>query len=343
MRGTFVTLNDLLNSDLTTLRQEARRGFDWWIDELAALVPPSLQRFGQRNRQMLTLDNGVWHDAATGNALDRVPSDGAIIAINENQLLVRDVTVPPMSGSEVNRMLALDAGRYFPMPTESILLSATPRRTRTDEGLITVDVAALPITQATTIAEAISSTGLTPAAVRVLRDGRVDPRFDFLPLMQRSGLLGSHRPARPYWWAVVAALALLNIAMLSWRDTADIERLQALVDGQRPAVTVAQRITARMRAMNAQAQRAALQRQQREPLSTLAAITQAVPDGAWVQRYSWDGATLRLTGYRSRDADVASALRKLPEFANVKSTQTDSIAETATGQPFDLVAEIGQR
>lgn len=338
-----MTLNDLLNSDLTTLRQEARRGFDWWIDELAALVPPSLQRFGQRNWKMLTFDNGVWHDATTGNAFDCLPSNGAIVVINENQLLVRDVTVPPMSGSEVNRMLALDAGRYFPMPTESILLSATPRRIRTDDGLMTVDVAALPIMQATAIAEAISATGQTPAAVRVLRDGRVDPRFDFLPLMQRSGLLGPHRPARPYWWAVVAALALLNIAMLSWRDTAEIERLQALADGQRPAVTVAQRITARMRAMNAQARRAALQRQQREPLSTLAAITQAVPDGAWVQRYSWDGATLRLTGYRSRDADVASALRKLPGFANVKSTQTDSIAETATGQPFDLVAEIGQR
>ena len=338
-----MTLNDLLNSDLTTLRHEARRGFDWWIDELAALVPSSLQRFGQRNRQMLTLDGGVWHDAATGDALGRAPSDGAIIVINENQLLVREVTVPPMSASEVNRMLALNAGRYFPMPTESILLSATPRRTRTDEGLMTVDVAALPITRATAIAAAISATGLIPAAVRVLRDEHVDPRFDFLPQMQRSGLLGSHRPGRANWWALVAALALLNIAMLSWRDTADIERLQALVDGQRPAVTVAQRITARMRAMNAHAQRAALQRQQREPLSTLAAITQAVPDGAWVQRYAWDGATLRLTGYRSRDTDVASALRKLPGFANVKSAQTDSIAETATGQPFDLVAEVAQR
>ncbi len=338
-----MTLNELLNSDLTTLRQEAQRGLDWWIEELAALVPPALQRFGQQNRQVLTLDGNVWHNAATGDALDRAPSNDAIIGVSDNQVLVREVTVPPMSGSEVNRMLALDAGRYFPMPPDAVLISANRRRPLTDEGLMTVDVAALPMTQATAIAAAIAATSLTPAAVRLVHNGRMDPRFDFLPLMRRVGLLGSHRPRRAYWWALVAALALLNIAMLFWRDTADIERLQALVDSQRPAVTVAQRITAQMQAMNARAQHALLQRQQREPLSTLAAITQAVPDGAWVQRYAWDGATLRLTGYRSRDTDVASALRKLPGFSNIKSAQTDSIAETATGQPFDLVAEIEQR
>lgn len=338
-----MTLNELLNSDLTTLQQEARRGFDWWIEELAALVPPSLQRFGQRRRPMLLLDKDGWHDAITGEALATVPRDGSIIAIDEDELLVRNVTVPPMSGSQVSRMLALDAGRYFPMPPETILLAAAPRRERTDDGLMPVDVAALPMTKATAIADALCATGLTPAAVRVVREGRLDLRFDFLPLMQHRGLLGRRRSSYANWWAVVGALAFLNLAVLFWRDAADVARLQALVDSQRPAVTVAQRITAQMRAMNARAQNAALQRGQSEPLATLAVTTQAVPDGAWVQRYAWNGTTLRLTGYRSRDTDVASAFRKVPEFANVRSAQTDSIAETATGQPFDLVAEIGQR
>ena len=72
----------------------------------------------------------------------------------------------------------------------------------------------------------------------------------------------------------------------------------------------------------------------------LAQVSEAVPDGAWVQRYAFEGNALRLTGYRQPDADVAGALRKLPLFASVKSAQSDEAAAISTGQPFDLVAQL---
>ena len=149
--------------------------------------------------------------------------------------------------------------------------------------------------------------------------------------------------ARTIWWTIVAAFALLNLFALILRDSADNERLQALVDAQRPAVSVAQKMTTRMRTVGSVAQRVAARRAQREPLGALAATTIALPDGAWVQRYAWDGATVRLTGYRARDADVAAALRRSSWLANVKSAQTDAMGETATGQPFDLTAQIRGR
>lgn len=339
-----MTLNELLNSDLTTLKQAARRGFDWWVEELAALIPLSMRRWGHSKRQALLSPDGTWRDPATGAKLETGPSTGTTIAVRDDEVLLRELLTPPMSGGEINRVLTMNAERYFPMPAGSILLTGAARRERTAEGLMVTDAAAIPVALAERIARALVVAEVMPAAVRVATaEGYIDPRFDFLPLMQRAGLLGARRSGNSVLWIVVAALALLNVAMFAWRDAADVDRLQALVDAQRPAVSVAQRMTSRMRSMDAIAQRAALRRGRHEPMAILAATTTAIPDGAWVQRYTWDGGTLRLTGYRFRDTDVAAALRRVPGFINVKSAQTDSIAETATGQPFDLVAEIGGR
>jgi len=266
------------------------------------------------------------------------------VLVPSSAVLVRDIATPAMTSADLGRMLALNAERYFPLPGASVLISSAIRPERREDGLMLTDLAALPLLRAEALAKAMTEAGIEPQAVRIAGDRFApDPRFDFLPAMQNSGLIGRAARSAQNWWIVVGVFAVLNLATMIWRDSADVERLQTLADQQRPAVAVAQRMATRIRSVDAIAHRAVARRGFFDPLAALARTTAAVPDGAWVQRYAWDGTTLRLTGYRASDTDVAGALRKAPGFTNVKSAQTDSMAETATGLPFDLVARMADR
>lgn len=337
-----MTLTELLNSDLTTLTAEARRGFNWWIDELASLVPPSLRTFGTRASNALVWNGSHEITDAAGSALS--PGANAAVLVPHDQVLVREVTIPAMTRADLTRMIDLSGDRYFPMPRESVLLTSTVQPHRRDDGTMQTDLAAFPIINAKVLADVLGSAAIIPRAIHLVgEDGRADLRFDFLPAMRAAGLVAGARNTGQIWWALVGIFAALNLATLVWRDTADVERLQALTEAQRPAVAVAQRMVARMRTLDAVARSGSERRGLDNPLQVLALVSAAVPNGAWVQRYAWNGAALQLTGYRARDADVAAALRRVPGFANVKSAQTDSIAETTTGQPFDLTVEISGR
>jgi len=339
-----MNVSTLLNSDLSTLLQEARRGVDWWREELAGLVPAAL-RGGQRaDRATLIFDGaggfvdrqGRTPDAATRAAFGRE----GVVLVPGNTVLVRRIAAPPMTRADLTRMFALNAERHFPMPGGAVLLSSVAPGG--GEGGTTAEIAALPEPFARSLAAAMQDCHLQPQSVRVAQvDGRPDARFDFLPAMRAAGLTETSPSPRRAWWSLVALLALLNLVAAIWVDAAAVDRLQALVDAQRPAVTVAQTMATRVRRNEAMAKAAVLRRRQIDALGTLAYVSAALPEGAWVQRYAWDGRALRLTGYRSRDADVAAALRRIPGFTRVKSGQTDAVAETATGQPFELAIEIG--
>jgi hypothetical protein len=343
-----VNLNEVLNSDLGTILRGLRRGFDWWIDELATLVPQSVQSWSTRTQILLLFDGSNGLETADGSPVnvaggEPISSDATVL-LGQGQALTRTVTTPAMTRSELERMLTLNAERYFPLPGNSVLIASKIRPDVAEDGTRTSDLAAITLSQAGALAHVLQRADVRPRAVRLALGKHLpDPHFDFLPAMQAAGLMANPRKDYRMWWILVGALAALNGATLIWRDAAAVERWQTLVDAQRPAVSVAQRIVARMRVTGEIAQRASIRRRRHDPLAALALTTAAIPDGAWVQRYSWDGMTLRLTGYRSRETDVGGALRTVPGFANVKSAQTDSISETATGQPFDLVAEIGGR
>lgn len=334
-----MTVSDLLNSDMKTIVGEVRRGFAWWVDELRSLVPRRMREWSTTKTP--TIFFGAQEDLAATSVEFRT---SPIILISERAVLRRDVTTPAMSRGDFAQMLALNSERYFPVPGAALILAQATGVAAADNGMMQIGVAALPLGHAQALAGALKATRITPRAICIGdRNLNADLRFNFLPGMRAAGLIPPPSRSRALWWTVVAAFALLNLMALILRDAAENDRLRALVEAQRPALAVAQKMTSQMRAFNTVAQEAAAKRTQSEPLALLAETTLALPDGAWVQRFAWDGEALRLTGYRARDGDVVAALRRSTRFVSVKSAQTDSMGETLTGQPFDLTAEVRRR
>ncbi len=346
-----MTLTELLNSDVKTIMRTVQDNIEVLRDELATLVPQSLitskaqvypvLKF-DRTMRLIDIDGNTVD--TVGDVADRLAARDVTVLIDRDQALIRTICLPPLSRADLGRMLALNIERYVPLPVHDVVFSQAARSDATSDGLSATDIAAIPLTRARALADTLQRMGVRPRALRIAHEDHTpDLRFNFLGAFQAAGLIAKTRSYRGTWWSIVLVLAALNFATIIWRDSASVARWESVVEAQRPAVSVAQQVAARTRTANTIAQEVGQRRKRHDPLAVLAKTTAAIPDGAWVQRYEWDGGTLRLTGYRSRDTDVAGALRRVPGFANVKSAQSDSVAETSTGQPFDLVAVLGER
>lgn len=327
-----MTLSELLNTDMTTLARMARSGFDWWVRELEDLLPAGLVR--SRN---LTAWHRYEHGAVT--AASRAGADALVIP--GELCLVRTLTLPRLPQADLAAMIALDADRIMPVPADSVVIGIRTLGPADDAGsgadMLRVQVGALPIARAREIAAAAREAGVTPAQLGPLDAAGERLDFDLAPAMRAAGLLPPRPAVARFWWAVVAVLVLVNIGTAVLRDQQQVARLQALVDAQAPALTAVRRIEDRVidnarRVSALNARRAAHQ-----PLRLLAKVGAALPQRAWVQRFEWDGKSLRLSGYAAPGVNVVAAFKASGLFASVRASRSDAVSEAGTGRPFELV------
>ena len=147
------------------------------------------------------------------------------------------------------------------------------------------------------------------------------------------------RSPRRIWWAVVGLAFLLNLAVLIGLDVQQLDQVRTLVDEHGQTAQTARLLRARVINEAARRQDLAARRSAQNPLPVLAETARALPDSVWVQRLAWDGARLRIGGYKPGSVDVVAALRRSPMFAEVRSSATDVPAQLETGQPYELTAE----
>jgi Tfp pilus assembly protein PilN len=89
------------------------------------------------------------------------------------------------------------------------------------------------------------------------------------------------------------------------------------------------------------ARRVALLKQQKQnaPLPIMEAVTEALPDGAWVQRFEWNGKTVHIRGSRKDVPNMLAKIEASPLLRNARSLTADPrTAMSATGS-FDLAAD----
>lgn len=327
-----MNLSELLNSDMTTLARLARSGFDWWVRELEGLLPAGIVR-----GRSLTAWHRYEHGAVTAASRAGVEA----LVVPGELCLVRTLTLPRLSQTDLAALIALDADRIMPVPAESVVIGIRTMGPADEAGsgadMLRVQVGALPIVRAREIAEAAEAAGVTPAQVGPLDASGERLDFDLAPAMRKAGLLPPRPAVARFWWSVVAVLLLVNIGTAVLRDQQQVERLQSLVDAQTPALTAVRRIEDRVMGNARVVQALNARRAAHQPLRLMAMVGGALPEKAWVQRFEWDGKSLRLAGYAAPGVNVVSVLKASGLFASVRASRSEAVAETETGRPFDLV------
>lgn len=334
----------LLDADMRTIGRWLLEGWRWWLDELRAFVPARFR--GARSSAGLPC---VFRDGAlvplgrTGaGRIPEKPKAGtrATILVPDALCLSRVIARPALGERDVQRMVALEAETLLPIPAGSAVVAGRIKGPADVPGKILIEVAGLPVEQARAIARAVESAGIVPVGIVTGAAAGARGPLDFAPAMRALGILTRRRSATPYLWGLVALLLLLDIGAWIWRDAAQVARFEQIVAGQQPAVTVAQAIGRRADHDRRIVAQSLSLRRTHDPLQVMGEAGAALPPGAWLQRYVWDGASIRLAGYRPPKVDVATALRRSGRFAEVRTASDETQAAIPAGDPFDISARV---
>lgn len=330
----------LLDADMRTIGQWLLQGWQWWIDEIRGLAPARLRRARTSDAPRFV----VRHDAlvpVSDGTRGATPGMRVTLVVAAAECLVRVITRPTLGERDMHRMVAFEADTLLPLPSGSVLLAVRSGGAAEEPGKTRIRVAGLPIETAHAMLRAADAARVVPVAV-ILDESQPSP-LDFAPALRSAGLLARRRSATPLLWGLVAVLLLFNIIMAIWRDAARVAQLEQIVAEQQPAAGIAQAIARRGEQDRSLAARSLALRHTHDPLQVIAAVSDALPEGAWLQRFVWDGEGVRLTGYRPARADVATALRRSGRFAGVRAMGESSEAAVPAGEPFDLSARMGAR
>jgi general secretion pathway protein L len=340
-----MTLSDLLNTDLATVRQWIRAGLAWWGGELAGLLPPQA-RAAFEMRPSLTaepLAEGGYRLTRHGRTVMQSPGGArrprrVTLCLPRDAVLVRETVAPPVPERDLRRMLELDIDRLTPFRADQVFVAVVPGAA----GSRTACVAAIPRELALLAVWEARAAGLEPRALGVAGGALAEEALDFLPRMREAKAIPGPRFGPALIWGVVGVLALANLGVAVGRDMLRQRGLQQQMDAQQAQVDDAQALRRKVLDENRRRSDILTRRAAGEPLRMLDAVTAAMPTGAWVDRLAWDGKTVRIAGYRQEQIDVAQALRAARPFRNVRNSGVDVLTRQTAGHPFDLTADVAK-
>lgn len=335
-----MNFKDLLNTDHEAIIQWLLHAFRWWLDELTGMVPPEWrERFLKRASVLAEFGDReiVYRRGDTGEPLAEKPRGSVKVVLPEDKVLTREIDLPTLPMSDVKRMLTLDLDRLTPFKSEQVLFDAEIVGRDEEKGRQQILLGVLPRSWAAAIVERARANALEPAAIGVSVGGG-PARLDFLPAIQEAaGGLAARRRA-VYLWVAAGVLLIFNLFMLSYRDANATDQLREAVESQQSPVTVAMRL--RDKVQKEAARRASLlkQKKQNSPLPVLAAVTDALPNGAWVARFEWNGRTVHVRGFQKDTPNLLAKLEASPLLHNARSLTSDPHAAQAEGA-FDFAAD----
>lgn len=342
-----MTASDILNMDVETIWPLVRRGVGWWLSELAEMTPKGLRPAGARAPSLCAEAAGEQRylfsrDGRPAAPPAKSPAPAVTLLLPGSEVLVRGLDLPVASERDARRLLALDIDRLTPFSADQVFTAV--RVGPLEDGRRR---AVLAVTRRNSALERLQSArdaGLDPRAVGVAPgpsgENPEDVRLDFMPSI-RAALGSQDRSTRLRWlWIAVGGLVLANMAVAIGTDITDLAHRRAALERAQPAFNRALRIRKQVQAEQDSRIADVQARDRDEPLRVLAALTEAIPDGAWVQRLAWNGQAVRVSGYENDGVDIGAALGRSPMFRHVRNSLTDTPAKATAGRSFDVTADV---
>jgi general secretion pathway protein L len=335
---------DLMNMDMETAIQWLLHGWRWWIDELMAMLPPEWrERLTRRSHIVAEINKSgslVYRNQENNQPLAVKPRGPIKFLMPADQVLTREIELPLLPMSDIKRMIALDIDRLSPFRPEQIYFDAEIVARDQENGRQQVALGILPRATIAKFLDFARENNLQPAAMGMTASaGAVAPNFDFLAAMRDAQGGDAAQRRSLYWWGAAAALLVLNLALLTYRDSSRLDELRQTVEAQQAPVKVALRTRDKVDRETARRAELLDRKQKSSPLPVLDAVTQAMPMDAWVSRFEWNGRTVHVRGQKKTSNDILARLEASPALRNARSLANETRNDSAANQQFDMQAD----
>jgi general secretion pathway protein L len=329
-----------------SLGQSAIEFLAWWRDELSGLAPASLRKAfesGAETAIVQEMDGNVVLRkrgsaprtlTANGKPPGGLPKGGVVYLLPEDGALRRERRLPSASRAHIQDIMNLEMASETPFTIEEVYADSII----TDEVDATREiVVAQALAPRAPIDEIITRMqrdyGLGLAGIDVATPTGARAGFNLLPAVFRHRAAASHAMTFGILLAVLAASALF--AGLSWRDLQQrrIDAAEAMLTDTTGGAAGAMQVSTRVAQGIEGIQRLAAE--QRDPASFLRVydeVADLLPDGTWLEEFSYQRPTAFLTGLSANSATLvqafeSSALVQSARFASPIVTDPQTGAE----------------
>lgn len=330
------------------LARAVNRFFEWWLGELAALVPERLRRLLRPTGPVL-LAEIVGNELIVSTSGGRNPGGEVRIATGETppavsrqmiaqllpeepiasvpvfvrlapaHVLRRTVEMPLAAEENLRQVLSFDMDRQTPFTADQVYYDFAVTAAGGDTPRLLVDLVVALREVVDGAVAAVRGGGLEPARVEVAWPAGDGPRVN---LLQRAGGPRERRLSRP----VTAVLAALTLALLVAAIALPLQRQSATLDDLREQVTQARRQADVGRKLQedidrrTQQGRFIIERKVAHPsfIETLNELTQALPDETWLFRLRAFGPDVQIFGYSSSATALIGLIEQSPLFEDTQ-------------------------
>jgi general secretion pathway protein L len=344
-----------------------RAFFDWWFHQLAGLFPFAVTGGMDARPDAIILENDR-HELNVslrkrGETISahRVPADEAgfreipaaiaqfrdsskllLIGVPAAQVLQKRLALPMAAQRDLRNALGFEIERETPFEQEEVYWTHALRSRDAAAGKIAVDLILIPKGSVEPVISGLRDAGLTPSGLE-LDIGHGMPAF--VPLEKDGQNRSWTRPHRSLLPLAAAAGALAMIALTTpfvvqqW-DLMTADRAIATL-----SVAAGEAATLRQATDRLAATAAILDKERSQngsALTTLAALTRALPDDSYLTAATVRGGKLTLTGMSPSAADLIGDLAQLKEFRGPTFEAPVTQSQQSELEAFTISVSIGE-
>ncbi|WP_122341970.1 type II secretion system protein GspL [Pseudomonas caricapapayae] len=323
----------------------AQQGWQWWVAELRACLPPRVRRWLGRE----TLEQAhVW--PLVEPLPDASPQARRVLLLPASAVLVQPLQLPAAAARNLSTVVGYELDRFTPFDAGQLYFVA--RQDSRSASFVQVTLVAILRERLDAILSECAERGLRPDAVDVVTDtgnagmgtGGQRMGIDLLPMplrpqQSRSG----HRLQR---WLIWLCAGLLLSAMLLWLNDRQslLDDMQASVQAQKAQVgeiqQLRQQLTNTLGAANYLIRRKAAQ----PPLSALLSeLTACLPSDTWIEHLEIsDSAEVAFSG---QSAKASALIGRVKDCHSLDNAQFQGVIQpdTKTGKDqYSLRAHLHQ-
>ncbi|MGE3622853.1 MAG: PilN domain-containing protein [Bdellovibrionales bacterium] len=358
-------LNNTVSRFFQTARQESSRALAWWTGEIKGLAPGNFTGLLRRPRPRLVLMPGEKNigveivkdgEAHALAPLEQLPTytkvnefetelhhligsrtPEVLLGLKDDNLLIVRVDYPLTAEPNLGRIFTNELDRLTPFSTDQVYWDWHVRSRDIKSGRLIVDVAVARRTSIDSLVAAARRYGLSPEAVLYHGDNGAEETV--YRLFKQTGFDAGDQHRRSLNRSLNAGIVLLlvllgGLMMHHAKRTEDMlaERMAAI----KPLALQADDARARLKRLNDIADVMQGKTRNSSSLAILAALTNIMPDNAWIYDLQIRGNEIRMSGFAGDPAGLIPLLDASPAFADAKFLSPVTAAPNGTDQRFEI-------